>query len=172
MGLLLTGRKPSIYILYIYSSLLWNHFVCIHINTKTSAIMINQRPIQNIPFVQRIGHICSCPKETPHPTQKKYIYCSFFFLLHTPNNAPLVSSPSFTRHSLCSPKHHISPLRPKQKFAHPPSIKILPTSMPPLFHTLMPSPHPAYTLPYTSHLMPSGAPVSAYAKTRRLVRYG
>ncbi len=61
---------------------------------------------------------------------------------YTLNNAPLVSSPNFTLQSLCSPKHHISPFRPKQKLAHPPSIKTFPINMPPLFQILIPSPHP------------------------------
>ena len=64
-----------------------------------------------------------------------------------PKIAPFVSGASCTLQSLCSPKHHISPSLPKQKFAQPPSIKIFPINVPPLFHTLTPSPHPAYTFP-------------------------
>ena len=90
--------------------------------------------------------------------------------LQIPSSAPLLSSLNLTLQSLCSPKHHISPFLPKQKFAHPPSICTFPINIPPLFHTLIPSPHPEYTFPNTSHLIPSGAPVSAYANTLLLVR--
>lgn len=91
---------------------------------------------------------------------------------YTPSRAPLVSSPSFTLQSLCSPNTHISPFLPKQKLVQPPSICTLPKSIPPLFQTLIPSPQAAYTFPNTSVFSPSGAPVSAYANTLRFVKKG
>lgn len=99
--------------------------------------------------------------------------CSMILLtVHMRNNAPLVAGASCALQSLCSFRIKTSPSFPKQKLAAPPSTRILPSSTPPGDHTLMPSPHPLYTFPYTSHLIPSGMPVSAIAKSRRCVRNG
>ena len=111
-------------------------------------------------IVESISYACANA-----PRLLSFTYCKLSlppsFSLQTPNNAPLVSSPIFTLQSLYSPKHHISPFLPKQKFAQPPSIWIFPISIPAGFQILIPSPQPLYTFPNTSHLMPSGAPVSA-----------
>lgn len=86
------------------------------------------------------------------------------------NRAPLTDCAIFATQNLVSFSKNSSPLRPKQKFATPPGTRILPISVPPAFQTLTPSPHPEYTLPTVSHLMPSGISVSAMANNRRLAR--
>lgn len=82
---------------------------------------------------------------------------------------PLFSS---ILHNLVSPHAKISPGLAKQKFATPPGTNIFPRSAPAGFQTLMPSRQPLYTLPFVSHLMPSGQREVAKAKTRRDVRIG
>lgn len=88
------------------------------------------------------------------------------------SRAPLVVGASCTLQRFFSAQRNISPFRPKQKLTTPPGTRILPMRPPPSFQTSTPSPHPAYTFPYISHLMPSGVPDAAYAKTRRFVRNG
>ena len=67
---------------------------------------------------------------------------------------------------------NISPFNPKQKLATPLGTSIIPISVPAGFQTSIPSPQPAYTLPCTSHLIPSGAPTAANAKVLLLARNG
>lgn len=67
---------------------------------------------------------------------------------------------------------NISPCFPKQKLATPFGTSIIPMSVPAGFQTSIPSPQPAYTLPYISHFMPSGTPTVAYAKALLLARNG
>lgn len=86
------------------------------------------------------------------------------------NNAPLTSPATLATQNLVSFSRKISPFRPKQKFATPPGTTILPIRVPDAFQTFSPSPQPEQTFPCRSHLMPSGMPVSAKAKSRRLAR--
>ena len=93
-------------------------------------------------------------------------------LPYTLNRAPFTSACNCTCQILHSLSRNISPRSPKQKLAIPPGIRILPRRMPPSFHTLTPSPHPEYTLPATSHLIPSGNPTAAMANSLRFARNG
>jgi hypothetical protein len=96
--------------------------------------------------------------------------------------APCTWSLIFATQNFVSPRMNISPGRPKQKFAMPPGMTSLPMRIPPGDQTLIPSPHPLYTLPATSHLMPSGWPaifcqrndlcVTAVSKIGTCVRHG
>src|SRR5579871_2907672 len=85
-------------------------------------------------------------------------------------SAPFTCFAILTTQNLVSLSRKSSPDFPKQKFEMPPGTTILPRRIPPGLHTCMPSPQPEYTFPAVSHLIPSGAPVSAIAKTRRFVR--
>ncbi|KAH0389173.1 calcium-dependent phosphotriesterase, partial [Aureobasidium melanogenum] len=59
----------------------------------------------------------------------------------------------------------------KQKLATQAPVTIFPIKVPWAFHTCTPSPHPEYTFPSSSHLIPSGTPLSQYAKVLRLASW-
>jgi hypothetical protein len=96
----------------------------------------------------------------------------FVTSLYRPSSAPRTWFPSWAFQNRVSLHMYKVPFSPKQKFATPPPMRILPRSTPPGFHTFTPSPQPLYTLPWVSHLMPSGQPDSANANRRRLARDG
>jgi hypothetical protein len=89
-----------------------------------------------------------------------------------PSNAPLRLAESCSLQSLFSFRRNSCPSLPKQKFATPPSTSTFAMRTPPGDQMLSPSPQPLYTLPSVSHLIPSGMPTSAIAKSLRLARKG
>lgn len=139
--------------------------------------MLNSIKIRNLVQTQETRVVLYCgtlnllTSYVSYMTEERLLLLSLSQSIPIPSNkAPLVEGAMLATQNLVSFSKNISPLRPKQKFATPPGTRTLPIKVPPAFQTLRPSPHPEYTFPTVSHLIPSGMPVSATAKSRRLAK--